>query len=230
MDDVVDLAGPVETLKDRHDRRDTTARGEEQHLGRQDSREGELALHRAEHDQRPERARAVDPLRDDAVFLAFHRQGQFVVGAGVVRAQRVRPPVPFAVDVEPDAQVLTRLVTAPPESGGDVEGGRVVGFLVDAVDAAAGLARRPQRVDEPEVVVGRERRREVLQNLEDARHHRRHPDRCTGFGRHGLPELDRDCVVMACSSPTGDGRSRQRRPRATSGRSRCVRVRGAQVR
>ena len=68
-----------------------------------------------------------------------------------------------AVDDEADAQVLAGLVARPLPAGLDEDRHRVVGLALDALDAPAQLLRRPQRVDQLEVVVGQQRREQRAQ-------------------------------------------------------------------
>jgi hypothetical protein len=65
--------------------------------------------------------------------------------------------VPDAVDVDPDPHVLAGLVTRPAVAGLDQDRRRLLGLVLDLLDATAELARRPQRVDQLEVVVGQQR-------------------------------------------------------------------------
>ena len=65
-----------------------------------------------------------------------------------------------AVDDHADAQVLARLVAIPVRAGLDHDRDRVLGLALDPLDPAAQLLRRPQRVDQLEVVVGQQRREE----------------------------------------------------------------------
>ena len=99
-----------------------------------------------------------------------------------VGGQRVRAPVPHALDVESDPEVLTRPVARPPVARLDQHGGGVGGLVVDLLDSAAQLARRPQRVDQLEVVVGQQRRRERPEHAQDTLLDRMDRGRCTFFG------------------------------------------------
>ena len=68
--------------------------------------------------------------------------------------------MPAAVDPQSDADVLTGLVVgreAP--TGFDRHRGGVLGLLADLDDFASELPRRPQRVEQFQVVVGQQRRR-----------------------------------------------------------------------
>ena len=71
-----------------------------------------------------------------------------------------RAPVVLAVDREADPQVLAGPVALPLPAGLDEDGDGVGGLPVDPLDPAAQLLRRPQRVDQLEVVVGKQGREE----------------------------------------------------------------------
>ena len=60
------------------------------------------------------------------------------------------------VDDDADPQVLARLVALPLVAGADRDRGRVARLTVDPLDAAAQFLRRPERVDQLDVVVGEE--------------------------------------------------------------------------
>jgi hypothetical protein len=121
---------------------------------------------------------------DLAAGDGLHRDGDAAVGAGQVGGDRVRAPLPHAVDVDADADVLARGVRAPAATGTDDDGGGVARLGVDRLDAAAQGGAGAQRVDEVEVVGGQQRRRDELRQLEhpvaqgDAR-------RCRGRTRIG---------------------------------------------
>ncbi|MGI8535789.1 MAG: hypothetical protein ACR2K2_04665 [Mycobacteriales bacterium] len=61
----------------------------------------------------------------------------------------------LAVDLDADADVLARVVVEPPAPAGPDDQGRgVIGLGGDTLDPTSQLARRPQRVEHREVVVG----------------------------------------------------------------------------
>ena len=95
------------------------------------------------------------PVRDE-----LRRDRDAAVGAPGVGGQRVGAPVVHAVDLDAQPQVLPGPVPRPFPAGLDQHGGRVRRLALDPLDPPAQLARRPQRVDQLEVVVGQERRGE----------------------------------------------------------------------
>ena len=103
---------------------------------------------------------AVDVRRHLALVDQLRRDRDEAVGTARVGGDRVGAPVALAVDVEADPQVLAGLVAGPGVPGADQDRGRVAGLAVELLDPAAELARRPQRVDQLEVVVGQQRRGE----------------------------------------------------------------------
>ena len=84
-------------------------------------------------------------------------------GRGGVAAQRVRAPLPLALDVEPDPDVLPGLVADPAEPGSDEHRDGIVGLLVYPLDAAAAFLHRPQRCDQLQIVIDLQRPGEVAQ-------------------------------------------------------------------
>ncbi len=88
------------------------------------------------------------------------RDRDAAVRAARVGGQRVGAPVVDAVDGDAQPQVLSRTVAGPLPAGLDQDGHRFGRLALDALDAAAQLARRPQRVDELQIVVGQQRRGE----------------------------------------------------------------------
>src|SRR5579862_1477058 len=68
--------------------------------------------------------------------------------------------MPDAANVDPDPAVLARRVSLPAIARLDHDGGRVLGHVVDPLDPPAQLASRPQRVDQLQVVVRKQRRAE----------------------------------------------------------------------
>jgi hypothetical protein len=103
-DDVLELVHGV--AQHAHDGRDAAAGGDEQDLRRAGAREHELAHGLVElHDQ------AGGGLADEVVAHGAARDrldgdGDAAVGVGDLRGQRVRAPLPDAVDVDADADVL----------------------------------------------------------------------------------------------------------------------------
>ena len=85
------------------------------------------------------------------------RDRDAAVGPARVGRERVRAPVVHAVDDHADPQVLAGLVARPLVAGLDDDRDGVVGLRLDPLDPPAQLARRPQRVDQLEVVVGQQR-------------------------------------------------------------------------
>ena len=84
-------------------------------------------------------------------------------------ADRVGAPLEAALDLDPDADVLPgTVVPAPAPAGADHQGGGVLGLGDHLLDPAAQLAGGPERVEQPQVVVGVQRRRELRARLADA--------------------------------------------------------------
>jgi len=95
-----------------------------------------------------------------------------------VGGQRVRPPVVDAVDRHADAQVLPGLVAFPLPARLDEDRRGLGGLGLDALDPAAELLCRPERVDQLEVVVGEQRREERSQRPQQPHA----PERNLGLG------------------------------------------------
>jgi hypothetical protein len=93
--------------------------------------------------------------------------------------------VVHAVDDDAHAQVLAGLVPLPLPARLDEDRHGVLGLGLDALDAALELARRPQRVDELEVVVGQQRREQDLCGLEGAPAQRGDLGGCSSLGQGG---------------------------------------------
>ena len=77
-----------------------------------------------------------------------------------IRGDRVRPPVMPAIDLKADAHVLPRPVALPLPARPDENADGVRRLGLDPLDPAPQLPGGPQRVDELEVVVGQQRRKE----------------------------------------------------------------------
>ncbi len=73
-----------------------------------------------------------------------------------------------AVDLDAEAQVLAGTVPRPLPAGLDQHCDGLSRLALDPFDPPAQLARRPQRVDELEVVVGEQRRGERANHPEHA--------------------------------------------------------------
>ena len=168
VDDVAQGVAAVEVAQHAHDGRDAAAGADEEQAVGELVGQLERALDVAEPDDGARLRLAHEPRRDDALLDELGRDADEAVRAPGVRGQRVGAPVVHAVDHEADAQVLAGLVAGPLPAGLDEDGHRVVGLALDALDAPAELLRRPERVDELEVVVGQQRREQRAHGVERA--------------------------------------------------------------
>ena len=89
------------------------------------------------------------------------------VGARAV-GQRVGPPLPYAVHVDADPDVLPGDVAGPVGAGPDLERGGVGGLGQHGHDPAAQLGAAPERVEQVEVVGGQQRRGDTFGQPEQA--------------------------------------------------------------
>ena len=119
--------------------------------------EHELAGRLLEVDERAGHGLVDEVVADQAVRHGLDRDRDAAVGARAV-GQRVGAPLADAVDVDADAEVLTRLVAGPVGAGADDDGGGVGGLGVDLLDPAAEVGAGAQRGEEVEEVGGHERR------------------------------------------------------------------------
>ena len=95
--------------------------------------------------------------RDLAGVDQLRRDADAAVGALGLGGERVGAPVVDPVDHDPDPQVLPRPVARPLVAGADQHRDRLRRLPVDPLDPAAQFARRPERVDQFQVVVGEQR-------------------------------------------------------------------------
>ena len=144
----------------------------------------EVALDAAEADDRAGLRLADEVGRDLALLDELRRDADAAVVAVGVGGQRVGAPVGIAVDDDADPQVLAGLVARPLVARPDHDRHRVAGLGLDALDPAAQLARRPERVDQLEVVVGQQRREQRPHGRQRAPAHRRDLGSCASL-RHG---------------------------------------------
>jgi len=93
--------------------------------------------------------------RDDAASLRLDGDAQ--QARVLVAAQRVGAPVPDAVHVDADAHELAGPVALPAAAGPDGERGGARGLAAHGDDPAAQNGLRPERIDQPEVVLGQQR-------------------------------------------------------------------------
>ncbi|KMO77187.1 hypothetical protein MCHUDSM44219_03417 [Mycolicibacterium chubuense] len=158
--DVGLLAADPQRTQHRHDRRDAASRRDEQQLFRWRIRQRELPLGGGQPDDRS-RFDAADQMRGQESF-GGRLDGDRDLALGLLgdRGERIRPPVPAAVDPQADADVLAGLVVpreAPART--DDHRRRVLGLRPDVDDLTAQFPRRPQRVEQRQVVVGQQGRR-----------------------------------------------------------------------
>ncbi|SUA46185.1 Uncharacterised protein [Nocardia africana] len=155
--DVGRLLTGREGAQHRDHRRDPAARGDEQQFVRHRLREMEIALRRRQPDHGA-RLHAVDQMcRQEPVGIRLHRDRDGLVTGRADRGQRIRTPMPAATDLQADADVLTGGVRGrKTPAGTDGDGGRIGGLLDDVDDLAAELAGGPERIDQAEVVVGKQ--------------------------------------------------------------------------
>ena len=73
-----------------------------------------------------------------------------------------------AIDLDAEAQVLPGAVPGPLPPWLDQHAHRICGLALDTFDTTAQLARRPQGVDQLEVVIGKQRRGERADQPERA--------------------------------------------------------------
>ncbi|OLL73285.1 hypothetical protein Ae168Ps1_1669 [Pseudonocardia sp. Ae168_Ps1] len=155
-DDVGHVPRPVEATEHAHHRGDAAARGDEQQRAGRLGGQGEVAGRLLQLDDRADRQVADEPGGDDAVrdLLDGDRQVVRVLGRG----QRVAPPVPDAVDVDPDADVLPGPVPGPAAARLDGDRDGASGLPATGDDPAAQGRGRPQRVEQGQEVLGQQRR------------------------------------------------------------------------
>src|SRR3954451_9216996 len=157
---VVHGLAAIEVSEHAHDRRDARPRADEEGLLGRLIGKDERAFYGAEADDLPGFGLLDQVWRDLALVHEFGSDRDAAVGPSRVGSQRVGTPVGDAVDHDTDPQVLARLVALPFEAGLDEDRRCVLGFLLDAHDPTAQLAGGPQRVDQLQVVVGKQRRKQ----------------------------------------------------------------------
>ncbi len=166
VDHVAELPAAIERPQHRHDRRDPGAGADEEELARRRVGHVEGAFDAAEPDDVPG-PRAVHQVgRDDAAVDALRGDADQAVGTAGVGGQRVGAPVVDALDDDADPQVLAGPVAGPLVAGADQDRDRVRRLPLDPLDPPAQLLRRPERVDQLDVVVGEERREERADRVE----------------------------------------------------------------
>ena len=89
--------------------------------------------------------------------IALDGDGDPAVAPPRHRRQRIAAPVPYAVDVDADAHVLARLDARATAARPQPQRHAVARLGHHGFDAAARLARRPERVQLPEEVVRKKR-------------------------------------------------------------------------
>src|SRR5439155_18874951 len=124
--------------------------------------------------------------RDLARLHELWRDREAAIGAARIGRERVGPPVVNPVDLEAEAQVLAGAMAGPFPTGLDQDRDRVGGLALEALNATPQLARGPQRVDELEVVVGQQRRRERAGEPQSTQPHRGYLRDGAAF-RHACP-------------------------------------------
>ncbi len=159
MDHIGDLIATHQRAQHRHHRCDARAGGEEQHGGRGRIRQYEIALRQSQSHDRA----GLHPVHQVSGQEAFgHRldgDGHRARTSLWTGCQRVRAPPPSAVDQQPDAHVLTRLVVeAETPARLDDQRRRVARLAPHLKNAAPQFPRRPQRIGKAQVVIGQQRR------------------------------------------------------------------------
>ena len=160
VNDVRELTPGPQRSEHRHHGCDAAAGGDEQNCFRRRVRQSELALRRLQADDCA-RFDAVDQVGGQKTLgCGLHGDRDVTVSGFGDRGQRIRPPVPTTVDAQADADVLTRTVIAgKPPARPDHDRCRVFGFGLDRDDFAAQFARRPERVEQRQIVIREQRRR-----------------------------------------------------------------------
>jgi hypothetical protein len=151
--DVLHLVAVVQRSQHRHDRRDPAAGTDEQQLVGDLVGEREVALHAAQADDRPHTGLVREVGRDLALVDVLDRDRDDAFLVLRVARQRVGAPVAAALDVDPDAQELPGLVAVEAVARLDDHRARGLRLRLDPLDLPAQLARRPERVDQLQVVV-----------------------------------------------------------------------------
>jgi hypothetical protein len=149
------------------DRCDARAGGDEEQLVVVGG-EHELAGRLLEVHQRAGHGLVDEVVADQAVRHGLDGDGDAAVSTRAV-GQRVGAPLADAVDVDPDPEVLARLVAGPVGAGPDDDGGGVGGLGVDLLDPATEVGTGAQWREEVEEVGGHERRGGGLRQPREAR-------------------------------------------------------------
>ena len=184
VDHVVQRAAALELAQHRPDRRDAAAGADEQRLLRQRVGQAELALDLAEEDHRARLDLAREERRHQPFLDVLDRDRDEPLGMVGIRGQRVGAPVADAVELGADAQVLPGPVARPRERRAHDDGRRLVGLGLEPHDRPGQLARRPRGVQQPEVVVGDQRKRDRSGDL-----HRPSPEVGNGGCRRAFDHL-----------------------------------------
>ena len=158
----------------RHDRRQAAA-GREHEQRPRVLGEHEVALRGVEEEDVADLGAAGEGRRDEAD--GGDGDGRVVADGG---RQRVAAPLAHPVDLDADAGPLAGGVGVPAAAGAEVDRRRVGGLADHLGDDAAQLARRGQRVDQIEDVLGRER----------GRQERRHTPESSDLGHGSIIEAE----------------------------------------
>src|SRR5438105_13885890 len=156
----------VQMTEHAHDRRYPATGADEQQLLRHWVSEHEVALDVAERDDRPRPCLVYEVRRDHAGVDTLGGDADQPVLAVGVRRQRIGSPMAHPVYVYSYPYVLPRLVAGPPVTGFDQDRGSVTRLPFDLLNATPQLARRPQRVDQLEVVLRQQWRTQRAERLQ----------------------------------------------------------------
>src|SRR3954471_11008272 len=157
--DIGHAVSSVQHPQHAHDGSQPRTAGQEEDLLRRWVRQNEVALGCRESDDGARGEPADQVLGQEAFGHRFDGDADGGVVFGRDRGERVGPPVPAAVDLYADADVLAGLVLRRPTPARLDDQRRCMFGLGDAVDDdAAELAGAPQGVEQVQIVVGQQGR------------------------------------------------------------------------
>ncbi len=140
-----------------HNRGDAAAGRYEESLVRRDLAEDEIAAGLVQLDHCSDLNFADQVVAYEAVGHRLHGDRDEAVGAVDRRSERVRTPLPHAVDVNADPYVLTGPVGLPVPPRPDHQGGGVCGFVLDRDNATPQAHVGGKRAEYVEVVLREQR-------------------------------------------------------------------------